>query len=75
VLRDAAGVAVTGVALGAAGAWLLARSLSALQYGVSVGDPISWAVVLAFIAMTTIAASWRPAQQATRADPASLLRE
>ena len=75
ILGDALIVAAAGVAIGAAGAWLLARSLSSLQFGVSVGDPISWLVVLAFIVTTTMVASWRPAQQATRVDPASLLRE
>ena len=75
VMRDAIGVAVTGVAVGAAGAWALSRSLSALQYGVSVADPMSWVVVLSSIAATTLAAAWRPARQAMRVDPASLLRE
>jgi ABC-type antimicrobial peptide transport system permease subunit len=75
VLREAVGVAVTGLALGSAGAWLLMRTLASLQYGVSMTDPSTWLFVLAAITVTTMIAAWWPSRQAMRVDPATLLRE
>jgi predicted permease len=75
VLRDGLAIAAVGVALGSVGAWALGRFLSSMQYGVSPADPFSWAIVLALLMATTIAAAWRPARQAMRVDPASLLRD
>jgi predicted permease len=75
VLRDGLTVAGIGLALGAGAGWLLDRAMSALHYGVTPNDPVTWAVVVAVAAATTLAASWRPAVQAMRVDPAKLLRE
>lgn len=75
VLRDGFIVAVTGVAIGGVAAWLLARALASVQYGVTIADPLVWAVVLGVLASATAVASWRPARQAMRADPVLLLRE
>jgi predicted permease len=75
VLRDGLVVAVSGLLIGSLFAALLARGLASLQYGVTPGDPLSWTIVLALIALTTIGASWRPARSAARMDPVVLLRE
>lgn len=75
VLQDGLVVALTGVAFGSLLAWLLARGLGSLQYGVSLADPFSWALVIGLLGLTTAAASWRPAREAVRADPVRLLRE
>jgi len=75
VFRDGVGVASTGLVIGTATAWLLARALTALQYGVAVTDPITWGAVVGLLALTTVAACWRPARQATRAELVVLLRE
>jgi putative ABC transport system permease protein len=75
VLRDGFLVAVPGMAIGTAGAWMLARSIASLQYGVTIADPVSWLLVLALLTLTAAGASWRPAQEAARADPLVLLRE
>jgi predicted permease len=75
VLRDGLIVVLIGVAIGAAGAWSLARALASLQYGTTMTDPFSCVIVLSLLGFTTIAASWRPAREAMRADPALLLRE
>jgi predicted permease len=75
VLHDGMVVALTGLAIGAAGAWSLARAMASLQYGVTLGDPVSWGVVLGLLGATTAAASWRPARQAMLVDPVLLLRE
>ncbi len=75
VLRDGFGVAVIGVGIGSVAAWLLARALVSMQYGVTIADPLVWGLVLAVLAAATALASWRPARQAMRADPVLLLRE
>jgi hypothetical protein len=54
---------------------MLASWLAAIQFGVSLGDPLGWVVVIGVIAATTMAAAWRPAQLAACVDPAALLRE
>ena len=38
-------------------------------------DPVSWAGVLATIAIASLAAAWRPALEAARVDPVKLLKE
>lgn len=75
VLRDGLMVALIGIGIGAAAAWPLTRAVSSLQYGVTVGDPVSWLLVLGMLGATTIVAAWRPASEAMRVDPVLLLRE
>jgi predicted permease len=75
VLRDGLSIALVGIALGAVAAWWLGRALASLQYGVTVADPISWGMVIALLGATVLLACWRPAAQATSADPVMLLRE
>jgi putative ABC transport system permease protein len=64
-----------GIVTGAAGAWVLAGAIASLEYGVSVFDPLSWALVLTLLAITVLIATWRPAQEAARVDPVLLLRD
>jgi predicted permease len=75
VFRDGLVVAAAGVAIGSATAWLLARALTGLQYGVTIADPVTWSAVLSLLLLTTTAACWRPAWQATRSDLVAILRE
>ncbi len=75
VLRDGVVTAGTGLALGTVFAAWLARGLASLQYGITSGDPVTWAIVLVLLAITTLAASWAPASAAARLDPLVLLRE
>lgn len=75
VLRDGMVVALTGIAIGGAAAWSLARTLASLEYGVTMSDAVSWAAVLTLLGLTTLAASWRPARAAAGSDPVLLLRE
>jgi predicted permease len=74
VAREGLLVSATGVVAGAGFAWVLARWLSALQYGVTPLDPITWVTVPVLIGATALAASWLPAREAGRADPLELLR-
>ena len=75
VLRGGLAVASIGIAVGGVAAILLGRALSSLQYGVTLWDPVSWVTVLGVLALTTLLAMWRPARQAMRVDPVTLLRE
>lgn len=75
VLRDGVIVATIGLALGTLFAIALAGALRSLQYGVTSTDPLSWTIVLAVLALTTLTASWLPARNAARLDPIMLLRE
>jgi putative ABC transport system permease protein len=75
VFWDGLVVGAAGISLGAIGGWWLARGLSSLQYGVSASDPVSWAVVIGVLAVTTLMTTWQPARSAARTDPALLLRE
>ena len=75
VLRAGLTIALAGLVVGAVAAWWLGRALASLQYGVTASDPVSWTMVLGLLGVTTIAAAWRPAVQATSADPVMLLRE
>ncbi len=75
VLREGLLITVAGIAIGSIGAMSLGRALSSLQYGMAVSDPVSWALVVAVLVLTAVAAGWRPARQAIRTDPVVLLRE
>jgi putative ABC transport system permease protein len=75
VLRDGLLVAVSGITLGVVASGFLARAMVSLQYGVTITDPLSWALVIGVIGLTTVLASWRPARNATRVSPALLLKD
>lgn len=75
VLVDGMAVTVIGLALGSVAAYASMTALSSLQYGVAASDPVSWAVVVLTLVAVTLTASWLPARDAMRSDPATLLRE
>jgi ABC-type lipoprotein release transport system permease subunit len=50
------------------------RALGALLYHVAPVDPITFAVVPLLLGLTAAVATWLPARQASRADPAVVLR-
>jgi predicted permease len=74
ILRDAAGVAAVGVALGvAAGLWLT-RYVQAMLFGVDPIDPPTiWAAAFVMLSVA-ILAGWLPARRASRLEPMSALR-
>jgi putative ABC transport system permease protein len=63
-----------GVAIGIAGALALAPVLKSLLFEVAPTDPISYASVVALLAIVALAACWIPARAATKVDPAVALR-
>lgn len=75
ILRDALVVFLSGLVIGTVAARALARGVASVQYGVTVNDPVSWTIVFTILSVATLSASWRPARDAMRVDPARLLRE
>jgi putative ABC transport system permease protein len=74
VLADATRLAAIGLTFGVAGAWILARALASLTFGVSPADPLTWSVVAGSLATAVLLAAWRPSRHAARVSPAELLR-
>lgn len=75
VYREGLALVCAGTAIGIGGGWVTARALAGLHYGVAPGDAVTWGGVVATIVLTSLAAGWHPARQATRLDPVKLLRE
>jgi putative ABC transport system permease protein len=67
-------LALAGLAIGAAGSFILARALATLLYGVGSHDPLTFAAAAATVAGTSLAACVIPAWRATRVDPLVALR-
>jgi putative ABC transport system permease protein len=78
VKRDLLGralvLALAGVGLGAAAAWLLGSYLESFLFGISARDPLAFGVSATALIATALAASYLPASRASRADPWSTLR-
>jgi putative ABC transport system permease protein len=74
VLARAAWLTLAGLAVGLVGAFVLARSLSGLLFGVRPIDPLTF--LAASVGLTGIAfvASWQPARRAASVDPMVALR-
>jgi putative ABC transport system permease protein len=64
-----------GFLLGAAGAWLLRRSLQSQLFGVTATDPLVLAAATFLLALVALGASALPARRASRIDPASVLSD
>ena len=74
VVRDATRFAAAGIALGVAAALAITRSLSALLYGVTSADAMTYGLVAVVLAVVCVTVSWLPARRAARVDPALALR-
>ncbi|HME56693.1 MAG TPA: FtsX-like permease family protein, partial [Terracidiphilus sp.] len=74
IMREGFQLALVGVALGLAGAAVLARLLASLLYGVRPGDLSTFAGVTILLAVVTLLATYIPARRATRVDPMVALR-
>jgi putative ABC transport system permease protein len=74
LVREAAIVAMTGIAAGALAALALAKLISCLLFDVSPRDPLTLAVAAGVLAVATLVAGYLPARRAAHLDPALVLR-
>jgi putative ABC transport system permease protein len=65
---------VSGLALGACGAFVLGRAMQSLLYGVRSGDPATFVSVAGILLTVGALASYVPARRAARVDPVVALR-
>jgi putative ABC transport system permease protein len=68
------GVALTGVALGVAGAFALTRLMSSRLFGVKASDPLAFGAVSLLLGAVALVASHIPGRRASRIDPMVSLR-
>jgi predicted permease len=74
VLRQGLTLAVIGVVVGVVSALGLTRLMSALLYGVSPMDPLTFAAVSIVLTVIALVASYLPARRASATDPVEALR-
>lgn len=67
-------LALAGVLLGLAGAFVFARMLQALLFHISSADPLTYIGIASLFAVIALAASYVPAQRAASVDPLATLR-
>jgi putative ABC transport system permease protein len=75
IVGDGLRLAAVGLAIGLAGALALAPMLRALLFGVTAGDPATFALTTAGLIGITAMATMIPARRAMRVDPVATLRE
>jgi len=75
VLGRAAKMVIAGILIGTLGATVLARSLSALLFGVPTFDLTTFISAPIVLTLVALLAAWVPAMRAVRTDPAVVLRQ
>jgi putative ABC transport system permease protein len=74
IVRQAAWLALGGLAIGLAAAMGVTRFLTALLFGVTATDPFTFVVVSAVLCVGVAAAAWYPVRRAGRVAPITALR-
>lgn len=80
ILRQGMTLALLGVVLGLAGAYVLTRylesvlDLKSMLYGVKVSDPLTYGVIALGLTLVALVACYIPARRATNVDPMIALR-
>jgi predicted permease len=67
-------LAAIGIGVGVIAAWMLARALESLLFGVTSSDPVTFGSVLVILAGVALLAGYLPARRASRLDPMVALR-
>ena len=74
VIREGITLALAGIGIGLAGAFVAARALAALLFGVGATDPLTFAGVALLMLLVAVIASYIPSRRAARIDPVLALR-
>jgi putative ABC transport system permease protein len=74
LVREAMRPVAIGIAVGVAGAFGLTRALSAMLFGISPTDAITYVVACSVLALAALLASVVPARRALRVDPITAVR-
>jgi putative ABC transport system permease protein len=74
VIRQGMTVAALGVILGLGAAFVLARLMASLLYGIGSSDPATYGGIALLLLLIALAACYLPARRATRVDPLIALR-
>ena len=74
VVRQGVTLAVIGVLIGTAAAFGLSRLIASFLYGVKSWDPLVFISVPIILTLVAFAATWIPAQRASKLDPMAALR-
>jgi ABC-type antimicrobial peptide transport system permease subunit len=74
ILRQSAIWIAAGLSIGVVASVMLTRWITALLFGVSGTDPLTYLVMSALVITVALLAAWIPARRATRIDPIRILR-
>ncbi|MPZ21358.1 MAG: FtsX-like permease family protein [Luteitalea sp.] len=74
VLRQAAGMAIVGVAIGTVGSLALSSLLSSFLVGVNAADVLTFCIAAPLLALVVLTTSLVPARSASKVDPMIALR-
>jgi predicted permease len=74
ILLQTLGLAGMGMVVGVVASWALARMLSAMLFGVTSSDPLTFAGMLVILTAVAALAGYLPARRASRIDPMAALR-
>jgi predicted permease len=74
VVREGIVLALAGITIGLAGAFLAARALSAFLFGVGATDPVTFSAVALLMLIVASLASYIPSRRALKVDPVVALR-
>jgi ABC-type antimicrobial peptide transport system permease subunit len=74
VLGHGRQLTLAGIALGAAGAYVVSRLMQQALFEVNPADPLVYIGVAAILLIVAECSSWFPARRATRIDPLIALR-
>jgi putative ABC transport system permease protein len=74
VASEGAWIALAGLAIGVAGAWIFRRSVESMLFGVAADDALTFGGVAVLLGAVSLFAAYLPARRAARIDPATALR-
>jgi ABC-type antimicrobial peptide transport system permease subunit len=75
VMQEGFVLAGVGLAVGLAGAALVARAMRGMLFGVGPFDPVTFAAMAGVLLVSAALATFLPARRATQVDPMIVLRE